>query len=42
MFTERLEAVRMSIRLSPTEVSYQGVPHTGQAAFLQTLKVFVT
>ena len=42
MFTERLEAVRMSIKLSPTEVCYREVPHTGQVGFLQTLKIFLT
>ena len=42
MFTERLEATRMSIKLSPTEVWYREVPYTGQARFLQTLKIFLT
>ena len=42
MFTERLEAARMSIKLSPTEVWYREVPYTGQARFLQTLKIFLT
>ena len=42
MFTERLEAARMSIKLSPTEVWYREVPYSGQARFLQTLKIFLT
>ena len=41
-FTERLEAARMSNNLSPTEVWYREVPYTGQARFLQTLKIFLT
>ena len=37
-----LEAAGMSIKLSPTEVWYREVPYTGQARFLQTLKIFLT